>query len=272
MTKRSSLDLSSWSAEDVGLLLTALLMGCELESTLAIILDGKEDALPSVDVDDCNVVDDEEMVCRACRPIPDDLEADAVLGLSTVEKGSGVREMWVPCPACFDEETGKSTGKVCEEGRMLRCKECDGKRGWWDDASSINAYFTTTGDNPVLRDQATIADEEGSAGGANGLVPEFSTHFVPFFYKGTRAQWTRFSGLMQSIRKLNAEQARKWMAKWQTVDRFERVGVAFRMTRKGITKRFIWKPVYLNQVIVAKGDLTKRQAWSVYRAMAARSK
>lgn len=272
MTNKSLLNLKTWSAENIGLLLTALLMGCELETILAIILGGKEDALPSVDNDDCNVVDDEDEICRACRPIPDDLEADAVLGLSVLQHGDGAQQMWVPCPVCLDEETGKSTGKVCIEGRVFRCNECKGTRGWWDDASTINAYFTTTGDNPVLVDQATKADEENGQGGWLGLTPSFEEHYVPFFYKGTRAQWTRFSNLMQSVRKLNAATASRWLVRWQTIDHYRQVGKAFRMTKRGIAVRHIWKPVYLNQVVIERGDLTKRQAWSVYKALVAQSK
>lgn len=59
------------------------------------------------------------------------------------------REIWVPCPVC------EGQGYQEDEGRKYRCKECSGKKGWWDDHSEVNANFTTSGDNPVTVDQPT---------------------------------------------------------------------------------------------------------------------
>lgn len=64
------------------------------------------------------------------------------------------REMWVSCPVC------EGQGKVEEEGRALRCKECQGKKGWLDDQSNITTYFTTTGDNPAVLDQTSKLEAE----------------------------------------------------------------------------------------------------------------
>jgi hypothetical protein len=270
---RSMLNLSTWSAENIGLLLTALLMGCDLESVLALILKGEE-SIMDIDTDECNLVDDEDAVCRACRPIPDDLEADAVLGLSETKQGSNAQEMWVWCPVCFDEELGKSTGKVFDKGRVFRCSECKGERGWLDDPSTINAYFTTTGDNPVIDDVPTLMDQQNGAGGTLALVPEFSTHYVPFFFGSTRKQWNTFSNLMQKVRKLKPAVAQEWLKKWQSLVGRETIGKAFRFIprKKSVVKRDITRPVFYNMTLVRDGKLTKRQAWSVYKALCVQTK
>jgi hypothetical protein len=113
-------------------------------------------------------------VARACRPISDEQEADHVLGLSERESYSS-KEYWHPC----DDEAALAREEFVSKHKAHRyCRTCKGKLGWWDCAAGIDAWGTTTGERPVIFDQAHVADEKRSAGGWSDVDAEWvPTHY-----------------------------------------------------------------------------------------------
>jgi len=109
---------------------------------------------------------DEDVIPRALVPITNEEEADDVLCLRVVEKPDTETEQWVYCDACG------SRG----------CSVCDFEGGWWDDRSSIDAYFTTSGESPVTQSVADQVDAMRSAGGFN----EVEQTFKPYFYSAAK--------------------------------------------------------------------------------------
>jgi hypothetical protein len=103
-----------------------------------------------------------EQMVAAAMPVDDEIVVEETpLSCDDDDKrygetvnGTGAGESWVMCPTCL------ASGKVESEGRTFRCNECKGKRGWWDDRSSIDAYGTTSGDTPVLLPELTKFSED----------------------------------------------------------------------------------------------------------------
>jgi hypothetical protein len=151
--------------------------------------------------------DENEVIPRAVVPLPDDVEADEILGLRTLEHRDTEQEQWVYCDECH----GKG------------CSTCKFEGGWNDDRSDVNAHFTTSGDSPVLKPVADTIDEMRSAGGTSDIV---QTYF-PKFYSAAKQQIrpsARTSDIVLFILKcdeivdLSARQARLrkgWKVMWE---------------------------------------------------------
>lgn len=142
--------LADWSAENIAKL-CCLAMGLHF---------GAEDTQP--------VAEEEENIPRALVPIPNDVDADDILSLRTVTHRDTEQEKWIKCDECH----GKG------------CPTCRFEGGWTDDPSDINAHFTTSGNNPVLKPVADQIDEMRSAGGSSDIVQIFR----PYFYSAAKSQ------------------------------------------------------------------------------------
>lgn len=142
--------LENWSAENIAKL-CCLAMGLRFGAENTQVDEDKEEVIP-----------------RAVVPLPDDVDADEMLGLKTISHYDIEQEQWIKCDMC----AGKG------------CPNCKFEGGWTDDRSDINAHFTTSGDNPVLKPVADQIDEMRSAGGTSDIVQMY----FPKFYSAAKPQ------------------------------------------------------------------------------------
>ncbi len=175
-----------------------------------------------------------------------ELDSDQVLGFRTLQRGCGAQERWVWC-----ECQGGSDGKGCVE--------CNWERGWWDDQSTIDANFTTSGDNPVLVDQAFQNDEKRSAGGWSDVQPnEFQPWGLHCVKSGaTRKETQLFSDWMLWLQKGQSDK-NLWKALWRLQ---ERTREAKKQGRRYLPFKYI-----KSLVLYLAGEVNKPAGyiWAIY--------